>query len=216
MTNQEIKIWAKKKYKSFQWKALGAIAIASILSGASIGITRDTTFGNVALNIGFEVIGFFLSVGLAGFMVELIKDKDPDFEMLFKKFDKTWKQTIVTGLLQTIWVFLYALLLIIPGIIKAFGYSLVPYILAKGSPLPASEVLKLSEEMMNGHKMDYLLLNLSFIGWHILGILTFGILELWILPYHQTAVTKFLVDIMEDYEKSHGEVTEAIHKEETI
>lgn len=98
-----------------------------------------------------------------------------------------------------IWIVLYALLLIIPGIIKAISYSLVSYILARGTNASASEVLDLSAKMMEGHKMDFFLLNLSFIGWHILGILTLGILELWIYPYQQTANAKFLNDIMENY-----------------
>ena len=57
------------------------------------------------------------------------------------------------------------------------------------------ELLKLSENMMKGHKMDFFLLNLSFIGWHIL-------LEIWVAPYQQIAVTKFLTDVKESYEQN--------------
>ena len=58
---------------------------------------------------------------------------------------------------------IYTLLLIVPGIIRAISYSLVPYILAKGTDASASEVLDLSAKMMNGHKMDYFILNLSYL-----------------------------------------------------
>ena len=55
--------------------------------------------------------------------------------------------------------------------------------------------------MMMGHKMDYFVLTLSFIGWHILAIFTLGLLEIWIIPYEKVATTKFLLDVKEAYEK---------------
>ena len=99
-------------------------------------------------------------------------------------------------------VLLYTLLLIIPGMIKALGYSLVPYILANDSNMGSDEVLKLSEKMMKGHKMDLFIFSLSFIGWHLLAIFTLGILEIWIIPYQETATTKYLLDIKAEYENN--------------
>ena len=62
------------------------------------------------------------------------------------------------------------------------------------------DILKKSQDMMQGHRMDLFILSLSFIGWHILAIFTFGLLELWILPYQKTAETKFLYDVKTAYE----------------
>lgn len=63
--------------------------------------------------------------------------------------------------------------------------------------------------MMNGHKMDYFKLELSFIGWHLLAVLTLGILEIWIAPYQATAMTKFLSEVKSEYEKANPKTVEA-------
>lgn len=106
-------------------------------------------------------------------------------------------------------VFLYYLLLIVPGIIKTISYSLVPYILVDDPNMSSGDVLDLSAKMMNGHKMDYFKLGLSFIGWHLLAALTLGILEIWIAPYQATAMTKFLSEVKSEYEKTNPKTVEA-------
>ena len=204
MTNNEIRTWAKENYKKYQWKVLGATIIVGILTSISSTYTynSENTIASSFISFAIGILEFFLTIGFTKFMVCLIKGREANFEMLFSKFDSSWKQTLVVYLLQMIWVAIYTILLIIPGIIKAISYSLVPFILAKGTDASASEVLDLSSKMMNGHKMDYFILNLSFIGWHILGIFTLGILELWIIPYQKTANAKFLNDIMENYKEA--------------
>ena len=107
------------------------------------------------------------------------------------------QRIFLVNLLQCVFIFLWALLLIVPGIIKAFAYSLVPFLLAddKYKDLGYKAVLQKSEEMMNGHKMDYFVFNLSFIGWALLIPFTFGLILIWLAPYYTTAKTKFLNDI---------------------
>lgn len=203
MTRAELKAWAKEHAKKYRWEIFGASLIVGLLSGISGNITSGKNDGfSFTLSFGIDILAFIISVGFTTFMVNIINDKKHDFSMLFKKFDKTIGQTIVAYLLQVLWTFLYALLLIIPGIIKAIGYSLVPYILADDPDMSASEVLKLSEKMMMGHKSDYFVLGLSFIGWHLLAIFTLGILEIWIIPYQQVAYTKFLYDIKKNYKEA--------------
>lgn len=131
-------------------------------------------------------------------MVNFVTDKSYEFGQVFSKF-KNWKQILITYWHRMIMLVLYTLLLIIPGLIKGFAYALVPYILADDNEMTSTEILKLSEKMMDGHKMDLFVLSLSFIGWHFLAIFTFGLLELWIIPYQRTAITKFLNDIKENY-----------------
>ena len=126
---------------------------------------------------------------------------DTDFfpqPSLFSKF-KDWKQVIITYLHQFAMIFLWTLLFIVPGIIKGYAYALVSYIIADDSNISSKDALKLSEEMMRGHKGELFVFGLSFIGWHLLAILTLGILEIWIIPYQQTATTKFLLGIKENY-----------------
>ena len=103
-------------------------------------------------------------------------------------------------LLMYIFVFLWTLLLIIPGLIKAFSYALTPYILIDYPELSANQAINLSRKMMKGHKFDLFWLGLSFIGWILLGILTLGIGYLWLIPYINTATAAFYQDVKAEYE----------------
>ncbi len=203
MNRTEIKEFAKQKIKGNMWKILVACVVIAIISGAFTTTTvqwdgeRIKTTTNLVSILG-NMLVFILEIGLTTYMVNFITDKKYEFKQIFSKF-KNWKQILVVYWHQTVMVFLYTLLLIIPGLIKSFAYALVPYILADDNEMTSTEILKLSEDMMNGHKMDLFVLMLSFLGWHLLAIFTLGLLELWIIPYQTTATTKFLNDIKENY-----------------
>ena len=94
-----------------------------------------------------------------------------------------------------VFIFLWSLLFVIPGIIKALAYSMHPYIIADNPTIDAMEALRQSEEMMRGNKTRLLALYLSFIGWFILSAFTFGIGFFFLMPYVQTSVTNFYVDL---------------------
>lgn len=206
MSRAEIKTWAKEKIKGHIWELLITIAVASILTGLTIGggykYNSDGSLAgyNAGYNIGFFL--YFVQVGLTYFMVQFINDKEHNFKDLFK-FSSDYVRIFVVNLLQCIFIFLWALLLIVPGIIKGMAYSLVSFLLAdeKYKDLGYMDVLKKSEEMMNGHKMDLFVFELSYIGWHLLACLTLGILYIWLLPYYTTAKYKFLNDIKTSCEK---------------
>ena len=105
----------------------------------------------------------------------------------FSDFWSAFKVTFLTGL----FTFLWSLLFVIPGIIKAFSYSQAMYILADNPGKPALECITESREMMDGHKMDLFVLGLSFIGWILLGMITFGIAYIWVMPYMQATYANF-------------------------
>ena len=92
-------------------------------------------------------------------------------------------------------VFLWSLLFIIPGIIMSFAYAMTPYILEEHPEISAWDASTRSREMMKGHKFDLFWLYLSFIGWAILCILTFGIGLLWLSPYTTTSEVGFYNDL---------------------
>lgn len=102
-------------------------------------------------------------------------------------------------ILMTLYVFLWMLLLVVPGIIKALAYSLTPYILKDYPELSVNQAINLSIKMMKGHKMRYFLLTLSFIGWGLLGILTLGIGYIWLIPYMYTTTAAFYQDVKNEY-----------------
>ena len=102
-----------------------------------------------------------------------------------------FKSNLVLGLMHNIIVWLWSLLFVIPGIIKGFSYSMVYYIKADHPEYGWRECLEESEKMMKGYKFKYFLLNLSFIGWILLSIVTFGLSTFWVTAYMSTASTVF-------------------------
>ena len=120
-------------------------------------------------------------------------------EQLFDGF-KDYSRVVLTNILETVYVFLWTMLLIIPGIIKAISYSQTTYILKDNPDLKNNAAIELSMAMMKGHKFDYFCLILSFIGWLLLSILTLGIGLLWVSPYITTASANFYEYVKEDYE----------------
>jgi uncharacterized membrane protein len=88
-----------------------------------------------------------------------------------------------TMFLKGIYIFLWTLLLIIPGIIKSYAYRMVPYILADNPNIGARRAIELSNEMTRGHKIDMFILDLSFLGWYLLGLLALFIGALFVHPY---------------------------------
>ena len=189
MNRTELKNWAKEKVSGKRWPIL----IAAIITGIICNIAIPMRNGSIP--IGWVL--YFVEVGFTYYMICFINDQPNKIEDLFK-FSKDFVRDLLTSLVSGIFVALWSLLLIVPGIIKMYAYSLVPFLLAdeKFNDLDVMSVLKKSEELMNGHKMDFFVLQLSFIGWHILAVFTLGLLEIWIVPYQKTAETKFLYDIM--------------------
>lgn len=98
-------------------------------------------------------------------------------------------------IVQLIATSLWSILLILPGIIKSYSYAMTPYILRDYPDLTAVEALKLSERMMKGHKMELFRLQLSFLGWLALTILSVGILLPWTMPYIASAYAVFYIDV---------------------
>ena len=98
-------------------------------------------------------------------------------------------------LLISIYTFLWALLLIVPGIIKSLAYSLAPYVLADNPELTADQAINRSMAMMKGHKMDLFLMVLGYVGFGLLSLLALGIPLLWLHPYYQAVFAKFYEDI---------------------
>ena len=215
MTNSEIKQWAKAKLKGHLWPVLAAVFVAGILTNLSISTTNTTMVDGEAItsttSYSFGWLFYFVGVGLAYYLVKFIKDQNPEFKDIFH-FSKDFGRCIGACLLQALWIFLFTLLLIIPVIIKAISYTLVPWLMAddKYKDLKIPELLKKSEEMMNGHKMDYFLFMLSFIGWYLLIIPTLGLIMIYAGPYIAVAQAKYLTDLKDAAEGKTEPVKEAV------
>lgn len=146
-----------------------------------------------------------LTVGLVNSFKSLLTDSDDrivanEFKVGFGNY---WHH-VWGAFLRTIFIFLWSLLLFVPGIIKSLSYAMTNYILVDRPELSANEAINLSKDMMYGHRFDLFYLYLSFAGWYILCIFTFGIGTLWLMPYIQTAQASFYLDVKEDYERRGG------------
>lgn len=102
--------------------------------------------------------------------------------------------------LMVVFTALWSLLLVIPGIVKSFSYAMTPYILNDYPELSANQAIDLSQKMMKGHRMDFFCLQLSFIGWIFLAVITLGIGYFWLQPYMYTANAAFYRDVRNQYE----------------
>lgn len=142
----------------------------------------------------YFVLGSIIAVGYAKFNLNLADKLEGTFENLFAYFSY-WKTTAVAKLLRSIYLLLWSLLFIIPGIIAALSYAMTNYILVENPEMSASEAINLSKQMMDGNKWRLFCLRLSFIGWDILCGLTLGIGYLWLTPYKQAAEAAFYREV---------------------
>lgn len=146
----------------------------------------------------WKIPGFLITIplnfGMVYVFLGVARGRDPKLEGLFEGF-KDYVRVVVTGVLMEVYVVLWTLLLIVPGIIAGISYSMTYYILMDDPQIKYNEAIKLSKEMMKGHKNRYFMLLLSFIGWWLLAILTLGIGMFWVGPYMSTAQAYFYEDL---------------------
>ena len=115
------------------------------------------------------------------------------------------KNMVVLLVITTVLMCLLAIALSIPYIIKYYQYMLIPYILADNPDMPRKQVFELTKQMMNGNKMNAFVLNLSFIGWNLLSLLTCGILSIfYVEPYRAYTIAAFYRDIQQRFSMSNG------------
>ncbi|MGY5354825.1 DUF975 family protein [Wenyingzhuangia sp. IMCC45467] len=148
-------------------------------------------------SIGSFILGGPLTFGLATFSLNIARNQKEDIKQLFDGFDN-FANYLVAYLLKVLYVFLWSLLFIIPGIIAAISYAMVFYIMVDEPEIGPEAALRKSKEMMHGYKGKYFGLCLRFFGWSLLCILTLGIGFLWLIPYMHVTFAKFYDDIKND------------------
>lgn len=142
------------------------------------------------------VISGPLTLGMVIFSLAISRKQNPNFDQVFSGFSR-FGTALATYLLVILFTVLWSLLLIIPGIIAAISYSMTFFILAEDNTISPGDAIKKSKKMMYGYKWKFFTLELRFIGWALLSILTLGIGFLWLIPYIQVSVAKFYDDIKE-------------------
>lgn len=137
--------------------------------------------------------------GFCCYFLGIYRREDVQYGMLLDGY-KDFGRIFFTTLLMEVYTILWMLLLIVPGIVKACSYGMTPFILRDEPDMKYNAAIEKSMAMMEGHKMQYFLLGLSFIGWGILACLTLCIGFLFLLPYMYTAYAAFYEDVKAEYE----------------
>jgi uncharacterized membrane protein len=156
-------------------------------------------FSNSSFLLNFFLL-YPLSLGYSVAHKELLQNGDAAITRNTVRLAfSDYVRNAVSILLVYLYTLLWTLLFIVPGIIKGLAYSLTPFIVKDNPQLLPNEAINLSMKMMKGHKFDLFYLYLSFIGWIFLAILTLGIGLLWVIPYMQTSMAAFYLDVKNDY-----------------
>ena len=156
-------------------------------------------FSNSSFLLNFFLL-YPLSLGYSVAHKELLQNGDAAITRNTVRLAfSDYVRNAVSILLVYLYTILWTLLFIVPGIIKGLAYSLTPFIVKDNPQLSPNEAINLSMKMMKGHKFDLFYLYLSFIGWIFLAILTLGIGLLWVIPYMQTSMAAFYLDVKNDY-----------------
>ena len=208
---QQVKEQAKIIMKRNYWKMFVVTLIASTLTGEKTTIierVQDFASNNhsydaqpIFYSSNFELIfysfisiasilgilytifiGNVIVVGKNGYFIKN-HDENPGLGEIFKGFKGNYLNVVKIMFLMDLKTLLWLLLFIIPGFVKAYEYSMIPYLLAENPNLSASQAFSLSKQMTTGQKMDLFVLDLSFLGWIILGLICCGIGILFVLPY---------------------------------
>ena len=177
-----------RDYRHAAWNKLSGnwstVVVAYLIYSLLMGVLSS-------VGVGSLLLGGVLAVGMCVINLQISRMGKSGIENIFDGFRKGLGNNLVAGILVQIFTFLWALLFIIPGIVKSYSYAMTYYILADNPDMAPTDAIKESRKMMDGNKWRLFCLDLSFIGWYLLSILTLGILALWISPYNMMARAEF-------------------------
>ena len=142
------------------------------------------------------VIGGAVTLGYAQFFLNVTDDNDPSVGNLFSHIRRLW-EGFCMQFFRGMMVMLWSILFVIPGYIALYRYAMTPYIMAENENLSVMEAITESKRIMMGNKWRLFCLDVSFLGWYLVGILTLGIGFFWITPYTEATRAAFYREITE-------------------
>lgn len=172
--------------------------ITALLLGA-IGVIGVVAF---AYSVVMAVLGSVVRLGYVRYNLRLIDGHMAQIGDLFTCFGR-FLDAILLRLLIFVFTLLWSLLFVIPGIVAGYSYAMAPYIMAEDPECTPMEAIRRSKSLMDGHKMELFILELSFIGWHILSIMTLGLGSLFLVPYTSAATAAFYRDLQSQARSQH-------------
>ncbi len=151
-----------------------------------IGLVFGVILG--ALSFAGPIILGYVSFGMTLTYIAIINEQEPLLDqVLLAGVKEQPVKALILGIVQPLFISLWSLLFIIPGIIKSYSYALSTYILIKEPTIESMDAITKSRQLMNGYKWKLFALDLSYLGWYVLPLFTFGILSIWINEWHQNA-----------------------------
>lgn len=150
---------------------------------------------SIAASVAVLLLSGPFNLGIHISALDVSRKQPVSVGSLFEGF-KSFGDSLALHILNAIFTFLWSLLLVIPGIIKMYSYSMGYFILADRPDLSGNQARKRSMYLMKGHKWQLFCLDFSFIGWYLLSLLTLGILAFWVYPYHMTARAEFYNELL--------------------
>ncbi len=196
----EIKEEAKKltsKHILKFWKSSLLVFASSIALAIILGIISGGVLAFIT-----ELLALPLYIGFISYILSLTREEEVSLTDIFQDYKKIGL-IVVTLIISYVLIVIGYILLIIPGIMIAFSLVMVGHLLADSketNPGEARNIIRQSREMMNGYKMDYFIFELSFIGWYLLGAITFGIAYIYVIPYFTFANTLYYQRLKEKRE----------------
>lgn len=170
---------------------LNPVVSAVLVSGIVLAGLAGLLFG--------ILVGNVIEIGKSRYYMENREHQTRASQLFFGFRNGRYGNAVLIMFLRNLYIFLWSLLLIVPGIIKQFAYMMVPYILSENPNMDRKRALELSEEMMDGHKMDAFILGLSFLGWVLLSVCTCGILMIfYVSPYIDATHAEFYAAVKAD------------------
>lgn len=146
------------------------------------------------------LLGGLITFGLSKFVLNIATYREANFDDLFSGIN-IYLKTLGLWVVILVSVFIATIFLIVPGIIVGLMFSQAFFILCEDNQKTIMQCLKESSEIMIGHKVDLFVLELSFIGWWILVIITFGIASLWVYPYQEVTCANFYLSLRKNKQK---------------
>lgn len=182
-----------------------------VLQELSDFLHKGVTIGRITL--GFRegvfglsafILGGVLQLGYATFLLKQHDGKEVSFHDLFSQFDR-FGAGFVQYFLVNLYTALWGLLFVIPGIVKALSYAMTPFLMADNPGMSPSEAIEASQDLMDGHKMDLFILDLTFFGWNILAAMTGNLGHILLNPYRNAAYAAFYRQILAERRQQYAQ-----------
>lgn len=188
MTRAELKARARAQLGGGIFKNAWMVALAACLLIALI----QTAAGSVLPGIGMILVLGPLEYGKRYMFLKQARDGQPmQLGDMFRGFQDDFGGTLLIGFLTGLFTALWSLLFVIPGIVKYYAYSMAYYVKADHPDYNWKACVDESRRLMNGHKWEKFVLDLSFIGWSLVGSLCLGVGTLWVTPYVYATEAQF-------------------------